>query len=99
MVVDADDASETLARRTGANGVIEAEERRHRLAVIEVALGAVETGGEELRMADRGWRIGPQSIYGDLALAEVVSLFASFDEPGAMSRSKPNAILDQRQSR
>jgi hypothetical protein len=46
IVVDADDATKTFAGRARADGMVEAEERRDRLAVIKITPGAVEAGTE-----------------------------------------------------
>ncbi len=49
IVINRDDAAETAAGGAGANGMVEAEQGRGRLAVFDVALGAVEAVGKELR--------------------------------------------------
>jgi hypothetical protein len=68
--IDGDDPAEALAGRAGADGIVEGEERRRRFAVVEVAGGAVETGGKMTN--DRG----PRTIGGgaDEVMLRVISM-------------------------
>ena len=50
VVIDGNDASETLAGRARTHGVIETEQRGRGLAVFDVALGAMEAIGKEFRV-------------------------------------------------
>ena len=54
VVINADDAAEAPAGRAGADRVVEAEQGGRRLAVFDVALGAVPPVAEELRGAGPG---------------------------------------------
>ena len=58
VIVDADDAAKTLARRAGADGVIETEKGGRRFAIVEVTVGAVKTGTEQKDGRVEGWKSG-----------------------------------------
>lgn len=96
VVVDADDAAKTFAGRARADGVVVAEERGGRLAVVEIAGGAVEARRKEMRSAkcevrNRG---DAGTVDGEFALAVVVGLFAGFDETGAGGGGGLEAVLN-----
>src|SRR5262245_35133603 len=77
-VINGDDAPKTPAARTGANRVIETEERWRWFAVFQIALGAVIEAGETLRMQNRKRRLADPG-YRELSFAKMVGLFAGFD--------------------
>lgn len=98
-VIDGDDPAEALAGRAGADGMVETEEGRGRLAVLEVAGGAVQMSREVPRgVVGGGLRFGrgrsQRESDGETAMAEVVGLFARFDEPGTSAGFESDAVLD-----
>ena len=72
--------------------MVEVEQRRRRLPVFNVALGAVETVGEQTRTDDGCWRMDFPD--GQFAFAEMIGLFAGFDETGAVAFGCGQPILD-----
>jgi len=51
VVINGDDAAEAFCRRTGAERMVEAEQGRGRVAVFDVAFGAMQAVGEAMRGA------------------------------------------------
>src|SRR5262249_41196530 len=92
IVVDRDDAPEAFAGGTGADGMIEAEKGRRGLAIIQVTVGTMESGGERPGLTEQSW--GMEIEEGELAFAEMVGLFARFDEPRALGLVDFQAVLD-----
>jgi hypothetical protein len=93
VIVDGDDATEAFAFRAGAEGMVEAEEGGGRRGVFEVAGGAVQVLGEGSGGEGRGGGKGDRDE-GEAAMAEVVGLFASFDEAVAVAREGAEAVED-----
>ena len=87
VVINADDAAEAPAGRAGPDRMVEAEQGGRRLAVFDVALGRNAAGsrraavGRILRPARRQRRM---LMDGQLAFAEMIGLFAGFDETRAV---------------
>ena len=93
VVINRDGAAKTLARRTRADWMIETEQRGRRLAIFEIASGAVEKVGKQLPIADCRLPIF-QFVNRQSAFAKMIRLLAGFDESRAAGGGEFDAVLD-----
>ena len=90
--VDADDATETAAGLAGAERRVEGEQTRRRLLIVDVALGAVQVGGEA--PAALGWRLeaeagGRQRFARDLTIRSSARPLSAFIAQHDATRPRP----------
>jgi len=98
VVINADHAAKPFAGGACAQGMIKAEERGGRLAILHIASGAVQPVAETHGLA--GFlRAGPHRVKRQAAFAEVVSLLAGLGETRPVFRRNLQAILDNHQFR
>jgi hypothetical protein len=90
-VVHADDAAEAAAALAGAERRVEGEARRRRLGVVDVAVGAVQVGGELPRRRRRA--VLAERINGDAALADAQRRLQCLDDAGALGIGEAEAVL------
>ncbi len=76
--------------------MIETEQGRGGLAILNIALGAMQPVGEEMRSAERGMRSWKRKN-AQLAFPVMISLFASLDEARPIGRNWFDAVLDDRE--
>ena len=96
VVVNRDGAAKAFAGRARAERMVETEQGRGWLAVFEVAGGAVQAVAEKAR----GWRMEDARMEfpnRQFAFAEMVGLFAGFDETGAGGGRELEAVLNDRE--
>ena len=90
-VVDADRAPEAAAGLAGADGRVEGEQAGRRLGVVDVAVGAVQVGGE---LPGRRRRAGiVQRVHGDAPLAHPQRRLQRLDHPHPLGRRHAQAVL------
>src|SRR4051794_13040927 len=92
IVIDGDNAAESLTRRTGADRIIEAEQGGNRFAIFNIAIGAMKSIGESPSQFCLIRRV--QFINSEASFAEMIRLFARLGEPGAGLGRKLQSILD-----
>ena len=90
--VDADHAPEAAAGVAGAERRIEGKQARHRLAVLDVAVGAMQSGGKTPDFTRR-CRILTHYVDIHLALADAKSGFQGLADPGFPGRSHAQTVL------
>src|SRR5581483_899174 len=96
IVIDGNDPPKPATRRTSADRMIETEQGRGGLAILNIALGAMQPVGEEMRSAERGMRSWKRKN-AQLAFPVMISLFASLDEARPIGRNWFDAVLDDRE--
>ena len=88
-VVDRNDPAKAAAVRAGTDRVVETEQRRRRVAVLNIARRAVKLATKPLR---------PQRtrVNSEVALAKLIRLLDRLEKPGAASLGQAHAILHHR---
>ena len=89
-VVDRDNSAEATTLQTGTNWVVKTEQRRRRIAILDIACGAVKLATEPL------WG-GPVGVNRQLAFTELISLLDRLKKPGTAPLGQAHAILHHRQ--
>ena len=91
--VDAHGPAESAAGVAGADRRVEREEVRHRVAVVDVALRAVQVGGEAPGGARPGSTGGVEPVHAHPALAVLQCRLEVLDEPAAAGLAERDAVL------
>ena len=90
--VDADDPAEAAATFAGAERRIEREQARRRLAVVDVAIGTVQVGGEAPDA--RGALRVVEHVDRDTAAADAQRRLQRFDHTVAIDAGETHTVLD-----